>query len=51
MGSPNDYELAIVEKCYAQLYPRWSTRLSGAETYLKDNCWAMLEGLAVQFPR
>lgn len=45
----NDYEQAIVENCYAKLYPKWNKRLSGSETYLKDNCWAMLESLAVQF--
>lgn len=46
----NDYEQALVERCYSQLLPRWSSRLSGAETYLKDNCWQMVESLAVQFP-
>lgn len=46
----NDYEQAMVDSCYAQLYPKWNKRLSGSETYLKDNCWAMLESLAVQFP-
>jgi len=45
----NDYEQAIVESCYARLYPKWNERLSGSETYLKDNCWVMLESLAVQF--
>lgn len=45
----NDYEQALVERCYAQLLPRWGSRLRGAETYLKDNCWQMLESLAVQF--
>jgi glyoxylase-like metal-dependent hydrolase (beta-lactamase superfamily II) len=46
----NDYELAVVDACYSKLIPKWSTRLEGSETYLKDNCWAMLESLAVQFP-
>lgn len=46
----NDYEQALVERCYSQLLPRWSSRLRGAETYLKDNCWQMVESLAVQFP-
>jgi glyoxylase-like metal-dependent hydrolase (beta-lactamase superfamily II) len=46
----NDYELALVDGCFAQLYPKWHTRLSGAEPYLRDDCWAMLESLAVQFP-
>ncbi|MBV9182806.1 MAG: MBL fold metallo-hydrolase [Acidobacteria bacterium] len=46
----NDYELALVNHCYSQLFPRWSSRLRGTETYLKDNCWQMLESLAVEFP-
>jgi glyoxylase-like metal-dependent hydrolase (beta-lactamase superfamily II) len=46
----NDYELTLVDTCYGQLFPKWNSRLRGAETYLKDNCWEMLESLAVQFP-
>lgn len=46
----NEYELALVESCYAKLFPKWSGRLRGAESYLRDNCWEMLESLAVQFP-
>src|SRR5262249_3863450 len=46
----NDYEQAVVERCYTKLFPKWRTRLAGADAYLKDNCWAMLESLAVQFP-
>lgn len=46
----NDYEQALVEQCYSQLYPKWSSRLAGTDTYLRDNCWAMLESLAVEFP-
>jgi hypothetical protein len=45
----NDYEKALVDQCYAQLFPKWSARLAGADTYLADNCWAMLESLTVQF--
>jgi hypothetical protein len=33
-----------------ELYPKWGSRLAGADTYLKDNCWAMLESLGVEFP-
>lgn len=40
----------MVERCYTKLFPKWRTRLAGADAYLKDNCWAMLESLAVQFP-
>ena len=46
----NDYELALVDSCYSQLFPKWNPRLKGTETYLRDNCWAMVESLAVQFP-
>jgi glyoxylase-like metal-dependent hydrolase (beta-lactamase superfamily II) len=46
----NDYEQAIVKQCYARLYPKWSQKLLGTETYLSDNCWAMVESSAVQFP-
>ncbi|WP_394831188.1 MBL fold metallo-hydrolase [Pendulispora rubella] len=45
----NDYELALVDDCYAEMFPKWSPRLAGSESYLKDNCWAMLESLVVQF--
>jgi len=45
----NDYEQTIVDHCYAQLFPKWNQKLLGTETYLRDNCWAMLESLAVQF--
>jgi glyoxylase-like metal-dependent hydrolase (beta-lactamase superfamily II) len=46
----NDYEQELVSRCYAELAPKWNQKLSGTEAYLKDNCWAMLESLAVQFP-
>ncbi|WP_394823891.1 MBL fold metallo-hydrolase [Pendulispora albinea] len=46
----NDYEMALVDACHAQMSPRWGARLAGSESYLKDNCWAMLESLVVQFP-
>jgi hypothetical protein len=46
----NDYELELVRQCYSQLYPKWGSRLAGADAYLKDNCWAMLESLGVEFP-
>jgi len=45
----NDYELALVNDCYSQLLPKWGPKLKGSEAYLRDNCWAMLESLAVQF--
>lgn len=46
----NDYEIVLVDECYRQLLPRWNSRLRGSESYLRDNCWEMLESLAVQFP-
>jgi glyoxylase-like metal-dependent hydrolase (beta-lactamase superfamily II) len=48
-GRHNDYELALVETCYTQLLARWNSRLRGADSYLRDDCWAMLESTAVQF--
>jgi hypothetical protein len=32
------------------LEPKYKALFAGTDTYLKDNCWAMLESLAVQFP-
>jgi len=46
----NEYEMELVNTCYYQLFPRWNSRLRGTDTYLRDNCWEMLESLAVQFP-
>jgi hypothetical protein len=46
----NDYEHKIVDNSYARLFPKWNMKVKGTETYLRDNCWAMLESLAVQFP-
>ena len=46
----NDYELALADSCDSQLFPHWDSKLRGADTYLKDDCWEMLESLAVQFP-
>jgi hypothetical protein len=46
----NEYEKERVEKCYAELLPRWNARLADSETYLRDNCWAMIEAQIVQLP-
>ena len=46
----NDYEQVLVQRCYETLEPKYKERFAGTDTYLKDNCWAMLESLAVQFP-
>jgi glyoxylase-like metal-dependent hydrolase (beta-lactamase superfamily II) len=45
----NDYEQVLAQRCYDRLWPKYRSLLAGTETYLKDNCWAMLESLAVQF--
>jgi hypothetical protein len=43
-----DYEQVLVTQMYDELLPRWRDRLAGTETYLRDNCWAMLETYVVQ---
>ena len=42
------YEKELVNGMVAELLPKWRTRLAGTETYLRDNCWAMLETFVVQ---
>jgi glyoxylase-like metal-dependent hydrolase (beta-lactamase superfamily II) len=44
----NEYEKELVGACSAQLLPRWKWRLADTETYLRDNCWAMIEAQIVQ---
>jgi len=44
----NDYENALVDRMAREIGPRWDTRLKGVQTYLRDNCWAMLETFVVQ---
>ena len=46
----NEYEKAIVDRCYGELLPRWQERLADSPTYLRDNCWAMMESLIVTVP-
>jgi hypothetical protein len=43
-----DYEQVLVSRMYEELLPKWRTALAGTETYLRDNCWAMLESFVVQ---
>jgi len=43
----NEYEKAVVDRCYANLLPRWKDRLADTETYLRDNCWSMMENVIV----
>lgn len=42
------YETELVQRMAAELRPRWIDRLRGVDTYLADNCWAMLETFVVQ---
>jgi hypothetical protein len=41
----NQHLLAV--RCYTELKPRWQNRLLDTETYVRDNCWAMIEALTV----
>jgi glyoxylase-like metal-dependent hydrolase (beta-lactamase superfamily II) len=43
----NEYEKAVVDRCYDGLLPRWHHRLADSPTYLRDNCWAMMESILV----
>ena len=43
-----DYETELVHRMVADVRPRWIDRLKGVDTYLADNCWAMLETFVVQ---
>jgi glyoxylase-like metal-dependent hydrolase (beta-lactamase superfamily II) len=43
----NDYENALVHRVAADVASRWRDRLEGFDTYLYDNCWAMLEAFVV----
>jgi glyoxylase-like metal-dependent hydrolase (beta-lactamase superfamily II) len=44
----DDYEMALVDRMVLELEPKWSGKLRGTRTYLRDNCWAMLETYVVQ---
>jgi glyoxylase-like metal-dependent hydrolase (beta-lactamase superfamily II) len=46
----NEYEHELESQCTAVLAPRWRRRLADTDTYLRDNCWAMIEALTVQLP-
>jgi glyoxylase-like metal-dependent hydrolase (beta-lactamase superfamily II) len=46
----NEYEKAVVDLCYNELLPRWRDRLADSATYLRDNCWAMMESIVVTLP-
>ena len=42
------YESELVRRMVAEIRPRWIDRLRGVDSYLADNCWAMLETFVVQ---
>lgn len=44
----DDYEDVLVDRMVAALMPKWRGRLQGTQTYLRDNCWAMMESFVVQ---
>jgi hypothetical protein len=46
----NEHEKAVVDRCYAELLPRWKDRLADTSTYLRDNCWVMMESAIVTLP-
>jgi glyoxylase-like metal-dependent hydrolase (beta-lactamase superfamily II) len=46
----NEYEKTLVDQCAAELGPSWEKRFADTRTYLKDNCWAMIESITVQIP-
>jgi glyoxylase-like metal-dependent hydrolase (beta-lactamase superfamily II) len=43
----NEYEKTVANHCYNELLPRWQDRLADSPTYLRDNCWAMMESIIV----
>jgi glyoxylase-like metal-dependent hydrolase (beta-lactamase superfamily II) len=43
-----DYEQLLVSRMHDELLPKWRNVLAGTETYLRDNCWTMLETFVVQ---
>jgi glyoxylase-like metal-dependent hydrolase (beta-lactamase superfamily II) len=46
----NEYEHELESRCVARLAPRWRERLADTDTYLRDNCWTMIEALTVELP-
>jgi glyoxylase-like metal-dependent hydrolase (beta-lactamase superfamily II) len=43
----NEYEKTVADRCYNELLPHWQNRLADSPTYLRDNCWAMMESIIV----
>jgi len=44
------YEKDLVERCNADLLPKWQARLAGAELSLRSQCWSMIVAIVVQMP-
>ena len=55
VGSANPWELfdtyqdEVVQKCIEHMRASWQGRLDGGEVYLADNCWVVVESLAIDF--
>jgi hypothetical protein len=46
-GTCNEYEKAVVDRCYNELLPRWQGRRADSPAYSRDNCWTMMESIIV----
>jgi glyoxylase-like metal-dependent hydrolase (beta-lactamase superfamily II) len=46
----DDYESDRVERCYRQMFPKWSPILRGVERSLRSHCRTMIVALAIQMP-
>jgi len=44
------HKTACTNSRYARLFPKCNSRLEDTETYLRDNCWAMIEGWSWIWP-
>jgi glyoxylase-like metal-dependent hydrolase (beta-lactamase superfamily II) len=44
----DDYEDDLIERCYSELLPKWSSRLQGAERSLRSHCRTMIVALEIQ---
>ncbi len=43
----NAYQDAVTASCTRKMMPSWGGRLKAIDTYLSDNCWAMVESVGV----
>lgn len=42
------YQKALAQWAAADLMKRWGDRLGGAEAYMEDNCWRVIEAMGVE---